>query len=79
MNDYIEWFSNGDGKFVTSTFVRGRRIAFYGLPVAISQHGTKVEMSPVFPCMGPLLKLVKSNPECNEFTWTGKEWKAGPK
>lgn len=74
MRDYFEWCSSGASKFVTSSFIKGRRIAFYGIGMAMTQYGKKLEMNPVFPCMGPLMKLVKANPKCNAYRWSGKRW-----
>jgi hypothetical protein len=47
MRDYLEFSVHLGAKWVTSNFVRGRRLAFYGIGAAFTCLGSKIEMHPV--------------------------------
>ena len=60
-------------KWVTNGFVRDRRIALYGIDVAIAQNlSGKLELNPVIPCAGPLAVLVKKHPKETAFKFNRK-------
>lgn len=64
-------------KWVTDGFTKDRRIALYGLDLAIDQEGAKVSLSPVIPCCGPLADLVRKHPKATDFRFdrNKRKWK----
>jgi hypothetical protein len=77
MRDYLEVSVHSGAKWVTSNFARGRRLAFYGIGVAFSCHGAKIEMCPEIPCAGPLGDLVRKHKTATSFKFDPKKrkWK----
>lgn len=75
--DYIESIiSPANSKWVTDSLVRDRRVALYGIDICISMElSGKVELSPVIPCCGPLLRLVKKYPKHTAFRFNRKSRK----
>lgn len=65
--DYISAVISADVKWVTDSFAKDRRIALYGIDVALSQEGSELSIDPVIPCMGQLCKLVKKYASCSVF------------
>lgn len=62
-------------KWVTDSLVRNRRIALYGIDVAISAHGDKVEVGPSIPALSPLMKLIVKNPAHSSFQFKNGKWR----
>lgn len=64
------------GRYVTSNFIHGRRIVLRGVGLALEVKNGKLKANGVvYPCLGPLGRLVKNNPTKTFFEWTGKKWK----
>ena len=77
--DYTEAIIEPEqSKWVTDGFVSGRRIALYGIDIAlVCNLDGKVELNPVIPCAGSLAKLVKSHPQetAFEFNRNNRKWR----
>jgi hypothetical protein len=77
MMDYLTVIVDADAKWVTDCFAKNRRLAFYGVQVAITQEGKKLTLDPVIPCAGPLADLVQKYPKASRFKFDRKKrkWK----
>jgi len=64
-------------KWVSDHISKDRRIALYGIDVAVStgKNDGRVELSPCIPAMSPLCALIRKNPNATQFVWKNKKWK----
>jgi hypothetical protein len=77
--DYIEALVETENvKWVTDSFCRDRRIALYGIGLAITQElSGKVNIDPVIPCAGPLGRLMQKHTTATAFKFdrSRRKWK----
>lgn len=75
--DYLTVVLDVDAKWVTDSLVKDRRVALYGVNIAISQLGNKLTIDPVIPCIGPLIRLVQKRAGKTQFRFDRKNRKWG--
>ena len=76
MPDYLEYDAHTNkATYVSDWICKGRRICLYGISVVFTQTADSgLLMSPSIPCSGPLMRLIKSNPEHSAFEFEDGEW-----
>jgi hypothetical protein len=68
-------------RYVTSNFIKGRRLVFHNVGMYFEVEGTQVKGVGVeYPCLGQLTALVKANPKVSDFSWNveKKKWEVCP-
>jgi hypothetical protein len=66
-----------DCRYVTSNFIRGRRLVLYGVGMHFQIENGKIkDVGVEYPCLGPLSRLVQKRTDVDAFKWDGKKWKA---
>jgi hypothetical protein len=65
--DYLNARLEVDGKWVTDSLAKDRRIALYGVQISLTMIDGKVMMDPVIPCLGPLAVLLQKHPKAVQF------------
>ena len=79
--DYIEFIAQPlASKYVSDIITHGRRIALYGINMAVIQQlDGRVEIDPVIPALGQLIRLIGKHEQFVAFKWNRKsrQWTLG--